>query len=67
MDLRSGLWVMGHTCPKQICSNGRADPPESREAEIANDQIPMTSEKDNDQFTNNQLNNQTERTGSIIC
>jgi len=46
-----------HICPKQIYGNEHADSQErSRVTKITNNQIPMTNENDNDQFTNNQLN-----------
>ena len=32
---------------------------------MTNDQIPMTNEKDNDQFTNNQLNKQKGKTACL--
>ncbi|HOD75902.1 MAG TPA: hypothetical protein PKJ17_07740, partial [Syntrophorhabdaceae bacterium] len=48
---------MGHIRPEWIHGYGDADAREqTRVTKMTNNQIPITNEKDNDQFTNNQLN-----------
>ena len=48
---------MGHIRPEWIHGYGDADAREqTRVTKMTNNQIPITNENDNDQFTNNQLN-----------